>query len=81
MESVAVEADAAAATPLACPVAALPEEDELEAAEAPGVDVPLVVLPCTAAAKWACMDDDGWNTGNLCDIIMSSYPYVGAIGC
>lgn len=68
MESL-VEDDADVATV----VEALPAVEEVEvAADEPGVDVPLGVLPCTAAAKWACIEDDGWNTGILCGIIMSS---------
>ena len=35
--------------------------EEVEAAETPGVEVPLGVLPCAAAAKWACIEDEGWN--------------------
>ena len=35
--------------------------DEVEAEDTPGVEVPFGVLPCAAAARWACIEDDGWN--------------------
>ena len=60
MESAVEEA----AEPAEAPVAAdadPPPVEEVEAAETPGVEVPLGVLPCAAAAKWACIEDVGWN--------------------
>ena len=66
MESVAaveeaVVVDEADAPDEDCPATRLPPVDDVEAAETPGVEVPLGVLPCAAAAKCACIDDDGWN--------------------
>ena len=66
MESVApveaaVEVEAPAELPEEVCPATLPPVDDVEAEETPGVEVPLGVLPCAAAARCACIEDDGWN--------------------